>query len=313
MSNMNTCQTQKIPLIVLLLLVVGDSHGATAICQGQFTHKNEMAASSNYQASVINHSQSAVRTQKYRLNWHPLKSQVRAGQQSRFAYSLGYQYWAQDFLMPAAIRPQTNGDLHQLGMSLHWRWYSSDRKQAVRLSLNPKLALSSNALKRPGRMDFSHLQIPIAAVWQYQVDSVSKLHLGLCYDELRGRTQVLPLLAFHLKLSEKLQFNVGYPQTRLDYRIDSNWTLAASYQQQGYRWRVFDKSFDHLSTFRRYGRLTKLTLKTRLGRTRHMQLSLLKHHHERISYLTQLGVQQSLPLSGETYLMLEMVWTLPAH
>ncbi|MCG8610822.1 MAG: hypothetical protein MI864_09840 [Pseudomonadales bacterium] len=158
-----------------------------------------------------------------------------------------HEYRSVDF-QGLTSEPQTNGDLHTLQLPLSWASNKdAGRSSPYRITLSPTIASSSNALKNPDQLTGSNLQLGFAAQRQIQWSPALTVLLGLCGDHRWGDYRVYPQLGVVWPLTSSAHLQLAYPDSRLTWKIASNFTFTIEIGPAGRQWYVYDKSFNQQS------------------------------------------------------------------
>ena len=138
---------------------------------------------------------------------------------------------------------QTNGHLHRLSWSYRFTG------PAWELSLSPVVAGSSNAGRHPKVIDaefvFWQGFVRQRRPWTPSVDGF----WGVCRDDRFGTTRLAPVLGIDWRVNDNLKLTLGYPDTRLHWRLHPRLRLRADIHPAGGRWRVYDDPLVRRSIF----------------------------------------------------------------
>ena len=138
---------------------------------------------------------------------------------------------------------QTNGHLHRLALS--YRFTSPSWE----LSVAPVLAGSSNAGRHPKVIDAEFI------FWQgfarYRRDWTPSVDgfWGVCRDDRFGTSHLTPVVGIDWRVNDNLELTLGYPDTRLHWRLHPRLRLQTGIHPAGGRWRVYDDALERRSLF----------------------------------------------------------------
>jgi hypothetical protein len=75
------------------------------------------------------------------------------------------------------------------------------------------------------------------AMWRYKSTVQSSWIMGVGFNRLFGVYKPIPLLAYQYRLAEGMQFDVGFPVTKAEYRWRGDWSAFTSIAPVGGNWR----------------------------------------------------------------------------
>lgn len=75
------------------------------------------------------------------------------------------------------------------------------------------------------------------AIWRYQSTAVSAWTMGVGFNRLFGEYKPIPLISYQYEASAGLQFDLGFPITKAEYRWRNNWSTYTSIAPIGGNWR----------------------------------------------------------------------------
>ncbi|MDE0224474.1 MAG: DUF6268 family outer membrane beta-barrel protein [Gammaproteobacteria bacterium] len=138
---------------------------------------------------------------------------------------------------------QTNGHLHRLALSYRFT------NPGWELSVAPVLAGSSNAGRHPKVIDAEFIFWQGFALyrrpWAPSVDG----YWGVCLDDRFGSTRLTPVFGIDWRVNDQLDVTLGFPDTRLIWRMHPRLRLQADIHPAGGRWRVYDDALVRRSPF----------------------------------------------------------------
>lgn len=169
--------------------------------------------------------------------WHRRKGE--RAHMMRFSHD--YRAYEIDTSADRAL--QTNGHLHRLT----WAYRFSGPQWE--LSVAPVVAGSSNAGRHPKVIDaefifwqgFARYHRP----WTRSVDA----YWGVCRDDRFGSTRLTPVFGVEWRVNDRLDVTLGFPDTRLTWRMHPRLRLQADVHPAGGRWRVYDDALVGRSPF----------------------------------------------------------------
>lgn len=85
------------------------------------------------------------------------------------------------------------------------------------------------------------------AIWRYQSTDHSAWTMGIGANRLFGEYKPIPLLSYQYQVSDQLQFDLGFPITKAEYRWQQNWSGFASVAPVGGNWRYETETDDKLN------------------------------------------------------------------
>ena len=173
----------------------------------------------------------------------------------KWAFGAGHRY---TILNVEPLELQTNGHLHTFFLPLH-RQSQSDRK-SFRFSIAPALSASSNVMKDPGEYRADAFQLLAALVWGRQISDLVNLRYGVCGDHRFGSYQIYPLVSVDWQPHADWTIELGFPTSRLTYRVSASVTSSVRIAPDGNEWYVKDKALDKQSQLVHVARLLEWAL-----------------------------------------------------
>ena len=140
---------------------------------------------------------------------------------------------------------QTNGHLHTLSFPVH-RQSGRDGK-GFRFSIAPTLSASSNVIKDPGEFSSNTIQLLAAMVWSQDLSSDTNLRYGLCADQRFGEYAIYPSITLGWRPRPHWLIELGFPTTRLSYRVSPEITTSLRIAPDGNEWHVKSRDLERQS------------------------------------------------------------------
>ncbi len=156
---------------------------------------------------------------------------------NNWALGMGHRYTILEF---DPLEPQTNGHLHTLYLPLHIR--SQSDIKGFRFSIAPALSASSNYMKDASEYNADGLQILAALVWSRQLSDRLNLRYGVCGDHRFGSYKIYPLISIGWQPHTDWALDLGFPTSKLSYRISNSLGSSLRFTPDGNEWHVEDKS-----------------------------------------------------------------------
>ena len=154
-----------------------------------------------------------------------------------------HDYRAYEIETSPDLALQTNGHLHRLAWTYRFAGPNWE------LSVAPVLAGSSNAGRHPKVIDAEFIFwqgfVRQRRAWTPSVDGF----WGICRDDRFGTTRLAPVLGIDWRVDDNLEFRLGYPDTRMHWRLHPRLRLQADIHPAGGRWRVYDDALVRRSMF----------------------------------------------------------------
>lgn len=85
------------------------------------------------------------------------------------------------------------------------------------------------------------------AIWRYQSTKKSSWVMGIGVNRLFGVYKPIPLLSYNYKLTKHMQFDLGFPITKAEYRWRDDWSAYTSIAPVGGNWRYESDSSSNSS------------------------------------------------------------------
>lgn len=145
------------------------------------------------------------------------------------------------------VEPETNGHLHTFFLPLHV--LSGDDTSNFRISAAAAMSASSNIIKDPGEYTTDALQLLAALIWGRKLNDRVSLQYGACGDHRFGEFRIYPAVNLLWQLHPDWQLQLGFPNSKLSYRISDSLSSAISVAPDGNEWYVEDNSHTSNSQF----------------------------------------------------------------
>lgn len=155
-------------------------------------------------------------------------------------WQLGHEYVAYDYDRDNLTTPVTNGDLHNVVLGFKNEMAVND-KGNIYWELLPTLAVSSNQLKNPDKINSRSLRLDGHIVWPVTGQESGILYLGGCTTALTGEYELIPVVIFDIQLSS-WEFYIGYPHTEIKYLLTGDFNFVSGWSLSGNQWQVFDEN-----------------------------------------------------------------------
>jgi hypothetical protein len=220
------------------------------------------------QLSTENTAEESVLGQPYQ----PSKSEIALDRTLDSGASAGWQHEYRILDLPEVngVAADTNGHVHRTGPI--WRKVSS----AQRIRIEPRLALSSNALRHPKDLDAQDLSLLAAIEQRIAGDTSRAWWLGLYMDDRFGSTRVYPGLSAQVVSGSGHELHLGFPDSSWRWRWSQRWQSEVMAAPDGGKWRVRDAELAQQSDVRlrawqlawitRWQPAQAVTLDVRIGR-----------------------------------------------
>jgi hypothetical protein len=147
-------------------------------------------------------------------------------------------------------KPDTNSFVHRF--TLAWQ----RRGDALRLDLGATLAVSSNALKNAGDLEFADLQPAAGVQWR-----AGPAWLALYADDRLGRTLVYPGFEVPLHPTPAHEISLGFPVSSWRWDAAPSVRSAVAVEPDGACWHVRDEAVERRSKVCSRAWQTRLTLR----------------------------------------------------
>ena len=186
--------------------------------------------------------------------------------------SAGWQHEYRILDLPEVngVAADTNGHVHRTGPT--WRKVSSGQ----RIRVEPRLAVSSNALRHPKDLDAQDISLSAAVEKRIAGDTPMAWWLALYVDDRFGGARLYPGLAAQVVSSSGHELRLGFPDSSWRWRWSQRWQSEVIVAPDGGKWRVRDEELAQHSDVRlrawqlawimRWQPAQALTLDVRIGR-----------------------------------------------
>jgi hypothetical protein len=151
--------------------------------------------------------------------------------------SAGWQHEYRILALPAVngVAAETNGHVHRTGPT--WRKVSSER----RIRVEPRLAVSSNALRHPKDLDAHDLSLLTAIEQRIAGDASRAWWLALHADDRFGDMRLYPGLYAQVVSTNGHELRMGFPDTSWRWRWSQWLQSEVIVAPDGGEWRVRDE------------------------------------------------------------------------
>lgn len=232
-----TAPRARVPGTALLLVLVVPGLCRASVCE-------QPAKVSYVSAAVVDHERSALRDGNGNTAQQYQDFNILRQGPGNLAFGYSHRYTTFDF---AGIEPQTNAHLHTAAFPVHWQ--HGERRRNFRAGIAPTLSTSSNVLGHPQRYSGDILQLAFALVWQRQFSATAGARYGICGDDRFGRYRVYPSAVLEWQPHPDWQVDLGFPASRVTYRISDALSTGLRAAPDGSEWHVMDRGFDAESRF----------------------------------------------------------------
>lgn len=154
----------------------------------------------------------------------------------RWSFGFGHRYATLNF---DDLTPQTNAHLHTAYFPVH-RIHEGNHT-SFRASVAPALSASSNIMGHPQEYRSDTFQFLFALAWQRQFAGWT-LRYGICGDHRFGEYLVYPSIGAVWQPHPDWTLDVGFPDTRLTYRVNRRLSSGIGVAPEGNDWHVADRS-----------------------------------------------------------------------
>ena len=151
--------------------------------------------------------------------------------------SAGWKHEYRILDLPAVngVAAQTNGHVHRTGPT--WRKVSPER----RIRVEPRLAVSSNALRNPKDLGWEDLSLSAAIEQRIAGDDSRAWWLALHVDDRFGDTRLYPGLYAQWVSTNGHELRLGFPDTSWRWRLSQRLHSKVIVAPDGAKWRVRDE------------------------------------------------------------------------
>ncbi|HKQ23700.1 MAG TPA: hypothetical protein VJT81_04555 [Burkholderiales bacterium] len=169
--------------------------------------------------------------------YQPSMSQIAIDRMLDSGASAGWQHEYQILDLPAVngVAAQTNGHVHRTGPT--WRKVSSERS----IRVQPRLAVSSNALRHPKDLDAQDLSLSAAIEQRIAGDASRAWWLALYADDRFGDMRFYPGLYVQMVSRNDHELRLGFPDSSWRWRLSERLQSELIVAPDGGKWRVRDE------------------------------------------------------------------------
>ena len=217
-----------IPAILVTLGIFLSSMSSASVCE-------DPGAVSHISAGVVNHGTSMLAHDAGRTEQKNQDLSIVANAPGNIAAGFSHEYTQFDF---DGIDPQTNAHVHSSAFPLHWR------RSDLRIAGAPTLAASSNVMGHPQQYESDTFQVALAVVWQRRLSEAVSIRYGLCGDDRFGDYRLYPAAAIEWHPHPDWKMDLGFPASRITYRIGDFLSTELRLEPDGGEWHVMNREFD---------------------------------------------------------------------
>ena len=177
----------------------------------------------------------ALKRRRVAFQTAPYRAGLRSG---RLAW--GYEHDYRAFNFPDTLSPSVigNGHVHRTGPVLLWE--SDD----LSIRMTPALSVSSNVLREQRDLAARDLD-PSFSVWRsFPAPGEGTWHWGIEGSSRTGTYRIFPLLAWESRQGISHGLVLGFPDSRLHWRIFQSLCFQIDAGPDGGLWQVRDREFN---------------------------------------------------------------------
>ncbi|MBT8077351.1 MAG: hypothetical protein KJO31_02190 [Gammaproteobacteria bacterium] len=200
----------------------------------------------------------------------------------------------------------TNGHLHTTVFAVH-RQSPGDRIN-FRMSFAPALSGSSNVMRDPGEYSSNTFQLLAALVWRRELTDAITLRYGVCGDHRFGDYAVYPSLGVDWKPGTDWTVELGFPESRITYRVSNGVSLSLGAAPDGNEWHVKNKNLDRESQLVYEGTLVEGTWNWQLNRQLRVSAKVGRLFDNRYDLTLQNGSQVQLSSAADSRFAASIEW-----
>lgn len=151
--------------------------------------------------------------------------------------SAGWKHEYRILDLPAVngVAAQTNGHVHRTGPT--WRKVSPGQ----RIRVEPRLAVSSNALRHPKDLEAQDLTLSAAIEQRIAAETFTPWWLALYVDDRFGSTRLYPGLSAQVASNSGHALRLGFPDSSWQWQWSRQWQSEVMVGPDGGQWRVRDE------------------------------------------------------------------------
>lgn len=164
--------------------------------------------------------------------------------QGKYLFGVGHRY---DIFDVNPTQTETNGHQHTFFLPFHM--LSEGDRDSFRFSAAAGLSASSNLFNHSGVMTNDAVQLLAALVWGKDISTSVSLRYGVCGDHRFGEYRAYPAASVVWQPHPDWRIQLGFPDSRLSYRISDSFSSDVSISPDGNEWQVADKSLTNHSQF----------------------------------------------------------------
>ncbi len=233
---------QRIRCVYFLFLPIAGCNAvawaAADVCQEPAEHPEVFLELSNHGSAGIDPEPG--RTRQQRRNFDVL---ARFDSTS-WSFGAGHRYAIFNF---SEIELQTNAHLHTSFIPVHWLQQKDQR--SFRLSFAPAISASSNVMRNLQEHRSSAIQWLVALAWRRDLSDRVTLTYGLCGDHRFGAYRMYPLAAVEWTPHVDWLLELGFPTSRMRYRLTDGLTSELRIEPIGNEWYVMNRNRTESSQF----------------------------------------------------------------
>jgi hypothetical protein len=230
-AKVRRLRASGIPAIAFMLGIFTSSMSSASVCE-------DPGAVSHISAGVVNHRTSMLAGEVGHTEQKNQDLRILANASGNIAAGFTHEYTRFDF---DGIDPQTNAHVHSSAFPLHWR------RSDLRIAVAPTLAASSNVMGHPQQYESDTFQVALAVVWQRRLSEAVSVRYGLCGDDRFGDYRLYPAAAVEWQPHPDWKMDLGFPASRITYRIGGSLSTELRLEPDGSEWHVMNREFDHES------------------------------------------------------------------
>jgi len=185
------------------------------------------------QISTENDAEQSVLGQPYQ----PSMTEIAIDRMLDAGASAGWKHEYRILDLPEVngVAAQTNGHVHRTGPT--WRKVSPEQ----RIRVEPRIAVSSNALRHPKDLEVQDLSLSAAIEQRIAGDASKAWWLALYADDRFGDERLYPGLYAQVVSTNGHELRLGFPDTSWRWRLSQWLQSEVGVEPDGGKWRVRDE------------------------------------------------------------------------
>ncbi|MFV2057340.1 MAG: hypothetical protein ACC707_12785 [Thiohalomonadales bacterium] len=265
-------------LSLIAILLMANTDYAFALCSSNDSKAKIQAVRSKHTSTKV-HAKIpfSVNTKDTQIIWRGKRWQA------------DYEFLNIDYPSGIEEAPITNGYLHMFRGGYAGK-LASNNSSVLLWEILPTLAVSSNQLKNPSKIELGSFRIDAHLIWKVILQKFS-YHVGVCSNALTGEYLLIPALGIAFQDSH-WALSIAYPRSSAAVQLNSVATLFSGWSLSGNVWEILDSELQNRSDLQFESQKLEIGLRFRYPDRGVIEFGWSYRFEQQLRYLARNGSQQ---------------------